>query len=195
MNLITRDYRMRVREIARQTAVFVLAFGLFGGLACSVKPATKSDSKNSSETISAEGSSTVYPICQAFAVAFEKKTNHKVSVGRQGTGGGFTKFLNKQADIWNASRPIAEKEIEQLKAKGIEWVELNIAVDGIVIAVNSQNTWCKQLTCAQLKQIWEPESKIKTWKDLNPDWPAEMPTLDPAPVETQLPHRRSPPCA
>jgi phosphate transport system substrate-binding protein len=29
------------------------------------------------------------------------------------------------------------------------------------------------LTCAQLKQIWEPDSKIKTWSDLDPAWPAQ----------------------
>ena len=131
------------------------------------------DSKSPSQTISAEGSSTVYPICQAFAVEFEKKFQHTVSVGRQGTGGGYKKFVNRQADIWNASRSIDPKEIEELKQKKIEWLELNIAVDGIVIAVHAQNTWCSSLTCAQLKQIWEPDSKVKTWKDLDPAWPAE----------------------
>ncbi len=131
------------------------------------------ESGSPSQTISAEGSSTVYPICQAFAVEFEKTSHHTVSVGRQGTGGGYKKFVNRQADIWNASRSIDPKEIEELKQKKIEWLELNIAVDGIVIAVHAQNTWCSSLTCAQLKQIWEPESKVKTWKDLDPAWPAE----------------------
>jgi phosphate transport system substrate-binding protein len=131
------------------------------------------ESATISATISAEGSSTVYPICQSFAVAFEKKTPHKVSVGRQGTGGGYKKFLNRQADIWNASRPIDPKESEELKSKGIEPFELTIAVDGIVIAVHPTNTWCSNLTCAQLKQIWEPDSKIKTWSDLDPAWPAQ----------------------
>lgn len=124
-------------------------------------------------TISAEGSSTVYPICQAFAVEFEKQSKHKVSVGRQGTGGGYKKFVNRQADIWNASRLISPKEIDELKEKGIEWLQLHVAVDGIVIAVNPQNTWCSNLTCAQLKQLWEPDSKIKTWNEIDPNWPAE----------------------
>jgi len=29
------------------------------------------------------------------------------------------------------------------------------------------------LTVEQLKQVWEPDSKVKTWNQLNPDWPAE----------------------
>ena len=78
-----------------------------------------------------------------------------------------------KCDIWNASRPIAQKEIEELKAKGIDWVELTIAVDGIVVAVNPQNSWCSNLTCAQLKKIWEPDSKVKNWNDLDPSWPKD----------------------
>jgi len=126
-----------------------------------------------SATISAEGSSTVYPICQSFAVEFEKRSKHTVSIGMQGTGGGYKKFVNRQADIWNASRGIDPKEVKELAEKGIEWLELNIAVDGIVIAVNPKNTWCSNITCEQLKQIWEPESKVKTWSDLDPSWPAQ----------------------
>lgn len=137
---------------------------------------TKSSGKTNegaSDTIAAEGSSTVYPICQAFGIEFEKKTNHKVSVGRSGTGGGYKAFAIRQADIWNASRPIDEKEVAELKKKEIEWLELNIAVDGIVIAVSLENTWCSQLTCAQLKRVWEPDSKAEKWSDLDPAWPAE----------------------
>ena len=131
------------------------------------------DPRQSPGNDNAEGSSTVYPISQTFAVEFEKTTNHKVSVGRQGTGGGYKKFLNRQADIWNASRPIAEEETAELKAKGIPWLELTVAVDGIVIVVNPKNDWCSKLTCAQLKRIWEPDSQVNTWKDLDPEWPAE----------------------
>lgn len=136
---------------------------------------TSSASKGTQQAsdISAEGSSTVYPICQAFAVEFEKKSQHKVTVGRQGTGGGYKKFAHRQTDIWNASRQIDPKEVEELKEKGIDWLELTIAVDGIVIAVHPQNTWCTKLTCAQLKQMWEPDSKVKTWQDLDPSWPAD----------------------
>lgn len=134
-------------------------------------PAAESDKVSS--TIIAEGSSTVYPLCQTLAVAFEKQSKHKVSVGRQGTSGGFKRFVTRQADIWNASRPIDPKEVNELKDKGIDWIQLDVAVDGIVIAVNAKNTWCTKLTCAQLKQIWEPDSKVVNWQDLDPAWPAE----------------------
>lgn len=123
--------------------------------------------------ITAEGSSTVYPICQTLAEQFEQDTNFKVSVSGNGTSGGYKKFVIRQADIWNASRPIAKKEVDELKEKGIGWIELTIAVDGIVVAVNSDNNWCSELSCAQLKRIWEPESKIQKWSDLDSAWPAQ----------------------
>jgi len=121
--------------------------------------------------INAEGSSTVYLISQAFAVEFEKKFPHKVSVGRSGTGGGYKKFALRQSDIWNASRPIAEKEIAELKEKGIEWLELTVGIDGLSIAVHPDNDWCPGLSVADLKKLWQPDSKIAKWSDLNPQWP------------------------
>ena len=134
--------------------------------------------------ITAEGSSTVYPMCQTLVEKFEQDTKFKVSVSGNGTSSGYKKFAIRQADIWNASRPIAQKEIDELKEKGIGWLELNIAVDGIVIAVNSANDWCPELSCAQLKRIWEPESKIKKWSDLDPAWPAQEMQLYGADVDS-----------
>ncbi len=187
-NFAGGDFRMRFCDIGRLASRWmVVTVVILAGCELKTTPnnptastslgetATKSVSPSNaeSETISAEGSSTVYPIAQTFAVEFERNSKHKVSVGRQGTGGGYKKFVNRQADIWNASRGIDEKEIEELKSKGIEWLELTIAVDGIVIVVNPQNTWCTEITCGQLKRMWEPDSQVKTWKDLNADWPAE----------------------
>ena len=42
-----------------------------------VTPAANAE--KATETINIEGSSTVYPICQQFAVEFEKITKHKIS--------------------------------------------------------------------------------------------------------------------
>ncbi len=123
--------------------------------------------------INVEGSSTVYPVSQAFAVEFEKKTKHKVSVGRSGTSGGYKKFALRQSDLWNASRPIADKEIAECKEKGIEWLELTLAIDGLSIAVHPENDWCTGLTVADLKKLWQPDSKIAKWSDLNPQWPSK----------------------
>jgi phosphate transport system substrate-binding protein len=39
--------------------------------------------------------------------------------------------------------------------------------------VNKDNTWVNNLTTDQLKMIWEPDSKVQTWKDIDSSWPDE----------------------
>lgn len=123
------------------------------------------------ETINVEGSSTVFLIAQSMANEFEKKTNHKVSVGRSGTTGGYKKFVVRQSDIWSASRPIVEKEVAELKEKGISWLELEVGIDGLSIAVNPKNDWCDELTIAQLRAMWSPDNSVNKWSEINPAWP------------------------
>lgn len=134
---------------------------------------TGSTGQNGTEsgTVNLEGSSTVFLIAQAMANEFEKSSAHKVSLGRSGTGGGYKKFVLRQSDLWNASRPIADKEKTELKEKGIDWVEFEVGIDGLSIAVHPSNTWCTELTVGQLRKLWSPDSPIKTWKDLNAEWP------------------------
>jgi phosphate transport system substrate-binding protein len=40
--------------------------------------------------------------------------------------------------------------------------------------VNPQNDWVKSITVAQLRKIWEAESKVKMWSDVDPSWPKEQ---------------------
>lgn len=134
-------------------------------------PGTPGSTPAASATVNLEGSSTVFPLAQAMANEFEKKFPHKISVGRSGTGGGYKKFVLRQSDIWDASRPIADTEKEELKEKGIEWIELEVGIDGLSVAVHPSNTWCTELTIGQLRTLWSPDSKIATWKDLNAEWP------------------------
>ena len=39
--------------------------------------------------------------------------------------------------------------------------------------MNPENDWCDCLTVEQLKAIWQPESAVSKWSDLNPEWPDE----------------------
>lgn len=119
-----------------------------------------------------DGSSTVFPISQAVAEEF-MRTNPRVNVAvaESGTGGGFKKFSAGEIDICGASRPIDEKEIAACKEKGIEFVELPVAYDGLSVVVNPQNNWVDTLTVAELRKIWEPASSVKKWSDVRPGFP------------------------
>lgn len=131
----------------------------------------------------ADGSSTVFPITQAVAEEFMKDHQEvKVSVGIAGTGGGFKRFVVGETDINDASRPISEKEIEACKKNGVEYLELKVAIDGLSVVVNPKNDWCKAITVAQLKKLWNKGSTIKKWNELDPSWPdAEIRLYGPGP--------------
>jgi phosphate binding protein len=121
-----------------------------------------------------DGSSTVAPISSAVSEEFSKLHRRvRVPVGTKGTGGGFKRFIEGDTDINDASRPIKESEAQELQAKGIEFVELKVAIDGLTVVVNPQNNWVDGLTVAQLEEIWKPSSTVQKWSDLNPDWPDE----------------------
>lgn len=127
-----------------------------------------------SGTIIIDGSSTVFPITEAVAEEFHKVyPGISTPIGVSGTGGGFKKFIVGETDISNASRPIKDSEAETAKANGIEYVELAIAYDGLSVMVSHENDFVDTLTVEELKRIWEPESTVKTWKDVRSQWPDE----------------------
>ncbi len=125
-------------------------------------------------TVKADGSSTVFPITEAVAEEFQKtQPNVRVIVGISGTGGGFKKFSAGETDISDASRAIKEPEKQACAAAGVEYLEFKVAYDGLAVVVNPQNNWVDSITVEQLKRIWEPNSSVKKWRDVDPKWPAE----------------------
>ncbi len=121
-----------------------------------------------------DGSSTVGPLSAAVAEEFRgAQPGINVSVGISGTGGGMKKFVAGEIDIVDASRPIKDSEIALAKEHGIEFIELPVAFDGLAIVVSTQNTWVDQLSIAELKRIWEPNSQVKNWSDVRPGFPNE----------------------
>lgn len=126
----------------------------------------------SKSSIKVDGSSTVLRVSEAVVEEFRKEQpGVRVTVGRAGTGGGFKKFGNGEIDICDASRPINDIERTACEANGIEFVELEIAFDGLTVVVNPKNDWCDCLSVEQLKALWQPESAVHKWSDLNPAWP------------------------
>ncbi|MFN7019523.1 MAG: PstS family phosphate ABC transporter substrate-binding protein [Fimbriimonadales bacterium] len=126
--------------------------------------------------ITIDGSSTVLPISEALAEEFQKKYPQvQVTVGKSGTGGGFKKFGNGEIDITGASRPIREDEDALCQKNGIQYIEIPIAYDAMVVVVNPQNNWCDSLTVAELKKIWEPaaQGKIQNWSQVRAGFPNE----------------------
>ena len=128
----------------------------------------------SAASVKIDGSSTVYPIIEAVSEEFSKtEPNIRVTAGVSGTGGGFKKFIAKEIDICNASRPAKKEELSELSKNGIKFEEIKIAYDGLSIVVNPKNTFVDYLSVEELAKIWGKDSKVKTWADIRPTWPAK----------------------
>ena len=125
-----------------------------------------------SGTISVDGSSTVFPIAEAVAEEFRFVAPRvRTQVGVSGTGGGFKRFCAGETDISNASRPIKPIEQEACEKKGIEYLVLTVALDGVSVVVSRDNDFVDSLTTDELKRLWEPGSKITRWNQIRPEWP------------------------
>jgi phosphate transport system substrate-binding protein len=138
-----------------------------------------------SGTVTIDGSSTVYPITELMAEEFQlANPGVQVPVAFSGTGGGFIKFCTGETDINDASRPIKaddEGEGPACEANSIDFVELQIAIDGLTVVVNPANEFATCLTVAELATIYGPDSPADLlWSDVRADFPAE-------PVERFMP--------
>ncbi len=152
------------------------ALGLLGLAACGGNKGAEQSADSLTGNVMIDGSSTVYPITEAVAEEFQKiQPGVKVSVALSGTGGGFKKFGRAETDINDASRPIKPAEDSLAKSNNVSYVELMVAYDGMAVIVHPENTWCNDMTVAELKMLWAPEAqgKITRWNQIRASWPNE----------------------
>ena len=140
------------------TALALLASGCGGG-------------ESGGDVVTADGSSTVGPFVTKAAEDFKAAEDVDVTVGISGTGGGFERFCAGETDLSNASRPIDEDEQALCEEGGVEYVEFRVATDALTNVVNKANDWATCLTVDQLNAIWDPESKIANWNQVDPSFP------------------------
>jgi len=128
--------------------------------------------------IRADGSSTLGPFVTFAAERFRRQEpGVRVTVGISGTGGGFERFCRGETDLADASRPIEDDEKAMCAEKHIDYLELQVANDGLSVVVNRGNTWAECLTVEQLKKIWRPGSSVDRWNEVDPSFPADKLTL------------------
>jgi len=130
--------------------------------------------------IGVQGSSTVLPISQAAAEAFNQQNpDVKISVAGGGTGDGFEAFCSGDTQIADASRPINDEEQQACQDSGVEFIELPIALDALAVVVNPQNNFANDVTVEELRTLWEPdaEGRITRWNQVRSEWPDQQVNL------------------
>jgi phosphate transport system substrate-binding protein len=117
--------------------------------------------------INVSGSSTVQPITTAAAEAFmAENADTSITVDGPGTGDGFELFCNGETEISDASRAIEEEEIATCEENGVEYIELQIAFDGMAVMTSPNNDAVECLSFADLYALIGPESEgFNNWSD------------------------------
>ena len=120
-------------------------------------------------SITISGSSTVEPISSIVAEVFnETNPDVAITVDGPGTGDGFELFCEGKTDISDASRPIEPDEVKACEKNGIEYTELEVALDGVTVMTNPENAGVTCLNNGDLYALFGPESDgLDTWSAAN----------------------------
>ena len=170
---MTVSSRRRLAAVAL-SAAFVMA--ACGGGTGSTEPSSQPSTAASLEPsvapltgdISISGSSTVQPISQGVAEAFnETQPDVAITVDGPGTGDGFKLFCKGETDISDASRKIKDEEKTLCTDGGVTFIELKVAIDGISVLTSVDDSTAPAcLSYADLYALVGPESEnFDNWKD------------------------------
>ena len=142
--------------MTKKSATLAVLVGLVAGVA-----AVSAQQRN----ITVKGSDTLVILGQRWAeVYMQKNSGVSIQVTGGGSGTGIAALINGTTQVAEASRPMKDKEIANLKAKrGLDALELPVAVDGLAVYVHEENP-VSELTLAQLKAIYT--GAVKNWKDV-----------------------------
>lgn len=128
------------------------------GSGASTGSASSTSKGNKEVTIAVSGSTSVGPLMEKVAKAYEaKNSNVSIEINQVGSSAGIKDTINGVAELGMSSRDLKDEE----KSSGVTGTA--IAYDGIAVIVNSGNK-VKNLTLEQLKDIYT--GKITNWKDV-----------------------------
>ena len=112
-----------------------------------------------SGTVNTDGSTSMADVMAAFQESFgDIQPDVTVNYSGTGSGSGITNVLAGTVDIGLSSRALTDEE----KAEGA--VENIVALDGVAIVVNPENTAATNLTVEQIAQIYN--GTITNWSEL-----------------------------
>jgi phosphate transport system substrate-binding protein len=156
----------RARKSIELSLVFlaVVAMALIG-CGQAEKAADSGAPAASERPLTIKGSDTMVILGQRLSEEYMKNHAGKVvQVNGGGSGTGIAALINGTVDLAQASRPMKDKEKEDVqKNRGAGVVETPVALDSLAVFVNAGNT-VSELTVAQVKAIYKGE--VTNWKDV-----------------------------
>lgn len=142
----------------KKTMFMLLSFLLVISMtsACGKK---SGNGNSSSSSLTIGGSTSVQPLMEKLAEAYNKKNKGNITVQGGGSSVGITGAIDNTFDVAMSSRSLDDSESSKLDAT-------SICLDGIAVIVNKENP-VSDLTLDQLKKIYT--GKITNWKEVGGD--------------------------
>jgi phosphate transport system substrate-binding protein len=155
-----------MKHLRRMIGLFIVTLVMFTTLSPNAATLTQAQDPN---TVRVDGSNIVSPILKAIGQAYTTKTPQtKVEVNVSGTEGGFDKLCSGAIDLTMAARDITDAQIAACRAKNVNFVELLLGYDALMVVVNvSSKATC--LTVDQMNKLFGPGSTgVKNWNAVDP---------------------------
>jgi phosphate transport system substrate-binding protein len=125
-------------------------------------------------SITAAGSATLGPVLVAAADAFAAEMpDVTVDVERSSSGAGIERFCAGEVDLGTSGRTMRDEEREACEAAGVQYLEFEVAYDGVAVVTNPENTAVTCVTVDQLNAMWAPGSTVALWSDVDAAWPEQ----------------------
>ncbi len=119
------------------------------------------------EMLQIKGSDTLINLVQRLAEVYMQRNPGKyIAITGGGSGTGIAALINGKCDIANASRLMKSEEITQANERGVSPKRVVIAMDGLSVITNNQNSVTK-LTIEEIGRIFRGE--ITNWKEVGGD--------------------------
>jgi phosphate transport system substrate-binding protein len=124
--------------------------------------------------VTAAGSLSVAPMIQAAADAFTAEAAAvAIAIERSSSDAGLARFCAGETDLAISGRRMLVDEAGVCADAGVAFDEFAVGFDGIAVVVNPANDFVTCLSVDQLRRLWQPDSTVATWQDLDPAWPAD----------------------
>jgi phosphate transport system substrate-binding protein len=177
---------MNLKRLIAIVCATLLLVGVLAGCGNNTDTDNANDTDTTTQTaekldgkVIIDGSGTVYPLMANIAEEYMSNVQSGVSVqvGRAGSSAGFKKFIPGELDFSDASRKIKDEEAAAAKENGIEFMEIKVALDGLTMVINKENTWAKEMTKDEIINMYlsgkyKADDKV-LWSDIRADWPKE----------------------
>jgi len=137
---------------------------LFRKLAVTVVGVATVAAATQADTITVKGSDTMLVLNGRWSEAFGRANpSSTVAITGGGSSLGIEAFIEGDADICAASRPMRKTEIDAARSRGAIANRIPVALDGLAIAVNADNP-IESLTMDELRRIYT--GQIRNWQQL-----------------------------